>query len=128
MFLNLFDHFKKKVHRITKENRGLKDDLKTKDEKISKFGIENAELIKKSKLKDKEIEELKRQLQMGTKVDIPKKQNLPKTSVKKSDKPNSLFKSPDVEFVEWTEFEFITEKKGTYGPSKAECTQYYIEK
>ena len=133
MFLNLFDHFKKKVHRIAKEIRELMDDLQSRDEKISKFGIENAELIEKSKLKDKEIEELKKQLQMGSKLDIPKKQNLPKTSVKKSDKPNSLFKSPDFKSpqqirVEWTEFEFITEKKGAYGPSKAECTQYYIEK
>ena len=162
MFQNLFDHFKKKVHRKTKEIRELKNDLQSKDENISKLGTEieesntvneilnteneelntvneelttvneilsteNAELIEESKMKDKKIEELKKQLQLTTKVDIPTKQNLPKTSVKKSDKPTSLFQSPVVEFVEWTEFKFKTGKRGADGPSKNECIQYYIK-
>lgn len=33
-----------------------------------------------------------------------------------------------VEDADWTEFEFMTNKKGAYGPSKDECMQYYIEK
>ena len=36
--------------------------------------------------------------------------------------------SIDVEFVEdpdWTEFKFITKKKGAQGPSKEECKNYY---
>ena len=127
MFLILFDHFKKKVHRKTKEIRDLKDNLQSKSEKNSKLGIENAELIEKSKLKDKEIEELKKQLKMETKVDIPTNQNLSKISAKKSDLPESVSKTPVVKFVEWTEFKFQTEKKGAFGPSKDECLQYYIE-
>ena len=99
----------------------MKDDLQSKDEQIT-------ELKERSKLKDEEIEELKKQLKMATKVDFPKKQNLPNISAKKSDLPKSVSKTPDVEFVEWTEFEFITEKEGAYGPSKDECIQYYIEK
>ena len=83
--------------------------------------------MEKSKLKDEEIEELKKQLKMATKIEISKKQNLPKISVKKSDMPKSVSKTPDIKFVEWTEFEFQTEKKGAYGPSKNECKQYYIE-
>ena len=36
--------------------------------------------------------------------------------------------SINVEFVEdpaWTEFKFITKKKGAQGPSKEECKNYY---
>ena len=128
LFQNLFEFFKKKVHRKTKEIRELKNDLKSKDEKISKLGIENAQMNEKSKLKDKEIEELKKQLKIATNVDIPTKLNLLKISAKKSDLSKSDSKTPDVEFVEWTEFEFKTEKKGAYGPSKNECIRYYIEK
>ena len=106
----------------------MKDDLQSQHEKIAKLGTENEALLEKSKLKDKEIKELKEQLKMAKKVDIPTKQNLPEISAKKSDLLKSVFQTPDVEFVEWTEFEFQTKKKGAYGPSKDECIQYYIEK
>ena len=33
-----------------------------------------------------------------------------------------------VEFPDWNEFEFCTEKEGAYGPSKKECLEYYSEK
>ena len=99
----------------------MKDDLQSKDEQIS-------ELIEKSELKDRRIKDLEKQLKMATKVDLPKKQNLPKMSTKKSDLPKTVSRTPDVEFFEWTEFVFQTEKKGAYGPSKDECVQYYIEK
>ena len=36
--------------------------------------------------------------------------------------------SINVEFVEdpdWTEFKFITKKKGAQGPTKGECNMYY---
>ena len=82
--------------------------------------------MEKSELKDEEIEELKKQLKMATKNDIPKKENLPKISVKKSDMPKNVSNTPDIRFVEWTEFEFRTEKVGAYQPSKNECIQYYI--
>ena len=38
--------------------------------------------------------------------------------------------SIDVEFVEdpdWTEFKFITKKKGAQGPTKDECKNYYAD-
>ena len=31
-------------------------------------------------------------------------------------------------YPDWKEFEFITRKIGAYGPSKAECLQYYSGK
>ena len=31
-------------------------------------------------------------------------------------------------YPDWKKFEFITRKKGAYGPSKAECLQYYLER
>ena len=31
-------------------------------------------------------------------------------------------------YPEWNEFEFITRKKGAYGPSKTKCLEYYSEK
>ena len=53
-----------------------------------------------------------------------------KKLIEKSDlsgMPKNLPKTPDIEFVEWTEFVFRTEKEGAYGPSKNECIQYYIK-
>ena len=38
--------------------------------------------------------------------------------------------SIDVEFVEdpdWTEFKFITKKKGAQGPTKEDCKDYYTD-
>ena len=106
----------------------MKDDLQSQHEKIAKLGTENEALLEKSKLKDKEIKELKEQLKMAPRVDIPTKQNLQEISAKKSDLSKSVFQTTNVEFVEWTEFKFITKKKGADGPSKDECIQYYIEK
>ena len=106
----------------------MKGDILSKDEKITKLGTEIKKLIEKSELNERKIEDLEKELKTATKVDIPKRQNLPKISAKKSDLPKSVSKTPDVEFVEWTEFTFITEKKGAYGPSKNECIRYYIEK
>ena len=37
--------------------------------------------------------------------------------------------SINVEFVgdpDWSEFEFITKKKGAQGPTKEECEKYYL--
>ena len=106
----------------------MKGDILSKDEKISKLKTEIKILIEKSELNKRKIEDLEKQLKMATKVDIPPKQNLPKISPKKSDMTERVSKTPDIEFVEWTEFKFKTEKKGVYGPSKDECIQYYIEK
>ena len=53
-----------------------------------------------------------------------------KKLIEKSDlsgMPKNVSKTPDIKFVEWTEFEFRTEKEGAYGPSKNECIQYYIK-
>ena len=105
----------------------MKDDLLSKDEEISKLRTEIKKLIEKCDFRDKKNEDLEQQLKMATKIDIPKKQNLPKISVKKSDMPKIVSKAPDIKFVEWTKFEFQTEKKGAYGPSKNECIQYYIK-
>ena len=105
----------------------MKDDLRSKDEEISKLRTEIKKLIEKCDLRDKKNEDLEQQLKMATKVDITTKQNLAKMSVEKSDMPKSVSKTPDVEFVEWTEFEFITKKIGADGPSKDECIQYYIK-
>ena len=106
----------------------MKDDLLSKNEENSKLRTENKKLIEKSELKDRKIEDLEKQLKMGTKVDIPKKQNLPKILTQKSDLPKSVSQRADVEFFEWTEFKFITKQKGANGPSKDKCLQYYIEK
>ena len=106
----------------------MNDDLLSKNEENSKLRTQNKELIEKYKLNERKIEDLEKQLKMATKVDIPRKENLPKISVKKFDLPKSVSKTPDVESVEWTKFEFITEKIGAYGPSKDDCIQYYIEK
>ena len=127
-FQILFHYFQKEVDRKTNEILGMKGDLLSKDEENSKLRTENKKLIEKSELKDRKIEDLEKQLKMATMVDVPKKQNLTKISAKKSDLPKSVFQTTDVEFVEWTDFEFQTKKKGAYGPSKDECIQYYIKK
>ena len=106
----------------------MKGDILSKDGEISKLGTENKKLIEKSELKDRKIEDLEKQLKMATKMDITMKQNLPKISAEKSDLPKSVSQTPNIEFVEWREFEFVTKKIGRYGPSKDECIQYYIEK
>ena len=31
-------------------------------------------------------------------------------------------------YQEWKSFEFVTKKKGAYGPTKSECLSYYAEK
>ena len=33
-----------------------------------------------------------------------------------------------LKYQAWESFEFVTKKKGAYGPTKAECLSYYAEK
>ena len=44
--------------------------------------------------------------------------------------PQLSTSSINVEFVgdpDWTGFEFITKKKGAYGPTKEDCKDYYTD-
>ena len=65
---------------------------------------------------------------MKSQISNLKKDNekLEKKAVKAMEAENDqIIELESKNYPEWNEFEFITRKYGAYGPSKAECLQYY---
>ena len=117
--------FKKTVDRKTKENRDLKETVRAKDNEILDLKLQLQMKIENSNgINQWESEKPKNQ------------RKSPPQNIVKEHFTNSIssfdsilsFDSNLRDFVEWSEFEFLTKQFGAKGPSKAECIQYYVER
>ena len=134
--------FKKTVDRKTKSIRELKETVRAKDNEISELNLKLQKMEEDSKKINKSEREKiaepveKRNLcsrlrNFCSKLAKPKEHSeSPAQNIIMEAFANSVssLDSSLFDFVEWTDFKFLTKEKGAEGPSKAQCIQYYLKR